>query len=67
MTRLLFIVLTSIFDLHVHVDGPDIHAFRVVAYNTFKHGASILRLAILELKHAEFRDQVHMLVLGKGL
>lgn len=61
------VVVASILNLHVHVDGPDVHSFGVVCDNAFEHRASALRLSILVLKRAELCDNVDVLGLGKSL
>jgi hypothetical protein len=38
----------AVLDFHVHVDRPDIHAFRIVGDNTFEHSATTFRMLILE-------------------
>ena len=58
---------TSVFDFHIHVNGPDIHAFGVVGDNTLEHGAAVLRAPILVLEHAKLRDHVDMTGFWQGL
>ena len=68
MPSLSLIALTSaMLDLHVHVDRPDVHPLRVVAHDSFKHGSTVLRISILELKHAKLRDHINVVLLWQGL
>ena len=67
VASLLFVVSSAILDFHVHIDGPNVHALRVVSDDTFKHGSAVLWLAVLEFEHAKLGDQVYMLLLGQRL
>lgn len=61
--RLLSVLGATVLGLHVHIDRPDVHPFGVVGHDAFEHSAPALGLAVLEFKHAVFRDQVHVLFL----
>ena len=58
---------TSVFDLHIHVDGPNVHALGVVRDDTLEHRAAVLRTPILVLEHAKLRYHVHVTRLWQGL
>jgi len=55
------------FDLHVHVDCPDVHTLGVVAHDTLKHGSARLTLARLVLENTVLRNHVDVQVLWKRL
>jgi hypothetical protein len=58
MSRLDLVV--TVLDLHVHVYGPDIHPFRVVAHDTFEHRPARLHLPMFVLQHSVLTDDVDM-------
>lgn len=60
-------ITLAVFALHIHVNGPDVHSFRIVAHDAFEHRSTIFRVSVLEFQHAVFGDHVDVLVFGEGL
>ena len=62
-----FLLPASVFHLHVHIDGPNVHALWVIGDDAFEHGAGVLRPTVLVLEHGELGDYGDVAGLGQGL
>lgn len=47
--RALLIVTLAKLNFHIHIDRPDVHAFRIVRDDTLEHSATTFRVLVSEL------------------
>jgi hypothetical protein len=61
------VVITTILDLHVHINRPYIHPLWIVGHYALKHRATTFRLIVLILQGAKLGYDVDVFGLRKSL